>query len=111
MKRRRGRSLRRPQRSLATLRVVLRSHPRPRLQRRHSPPCPAPPLRGKPPALAGTLTRVLGVWIVLWIVVLLGLAAPFLASFARRWPPVAAPLLALLGVLALRALVIFSAQT
>jgi len=57
------------------------------------------------------LNKVLGVWIVLWIVVLLGLAAPFLASFARRWPPVAAPLLALLGVLALRALVIFSAQT
>jgi len=33
-----------------------------------------------------------------------------LASRVGRWPPVAAPLLALLGVLALRALVIFSAQ-
>jgi hypothetical protein len=43
--------------------------------------------------------------------VLLGLAAPFLASRVGRWPPVAAPVLALLGVLALRALVIFSAQT
>jgi hypothetical protein len=32
------------------------------------------------------------------------------SDVARRWPPVAAPLLALLGVLALRALVIFSAQ-
>ncbi len=62
-------------------------------------------------AIAGTLNKVLGVWIVLWIVVILGLAAPFLTSLARRWPPVAAPLLALLGVLALRALVIFSAQT
>ncbi|TMF75608.1 MAG: hypothetical protein E6I18_11125 [Chloroflexi bacterium] len=62
-------------------------------------------------AIAGTLNKVLGVWIVLWIVVILGLAAPFLTSRARRWPPVAAPLLALLGVLALRALVIFSAQT
>ena len=62
-------------------------------------------------AIAGTITRVLGVWIVLWIVVILGLAAPFFAARARGLPPVAAPLLALLGVLALRALVIFSAQT
>jgi Ni/Fe-hydrogenase subunit HybB-like protein len=62
-------------------------------------------------AIAGTITKVLGVWIVLWIVVVLGLAAPFLAARARAWPPVAAPIIALLGVLALRALVIFSAQT
>ncbi len=62
-------------------------------------------------ALAGTINKVLGVWIVLWIVVILGLAAPLLASRVGRWPPVAAPILALLGVLALRALVIFSAQT
>lgn len=62
-------------------------------------------------AIAGTITRVLGVWILLWIVVLLGLAAPFFAARARGLAPVAAPLLALLGVLALRALVIFSAQT
>jgi len=34
-----------------------------------------------------------------------------LASRVRRGPTVAAPILALLGVLALRALVIFSAQT
>jgi hypothetical protein len=61
-------------------------------------------------AIAGTITKVLGVWIVLWIVVILGLAAPFLSSRARGWPPVAAPVLGLLGVLALRALVIFSAQ-
>jgi hypothetical protein len=62
-------------------------------------------------AIAGTITKVLGIWIVLWVVVVLGLAAPFLTSRVRGWPPVAAPLLAILGVLALRALVIFSAQT
>jgi len=42
------------------------------------------------------------------------LAAPFAVSRldgARRWAPVTAPILALLSVLALRALVIFSAQT
>jgi hypothetical protein len=61
-------------------------------------------------AIAGTITKVLGIWIVLWVVVVLGLAAPFVASRVGRWPPVAAPVLALLGVLALRALVIFSAQ-
>jgi formate-dependent nitrite reductase membrane component NrfD len=64
-------------------------------------------------AIAGTIGKVLGVWIVLWLVVIIGLAAPLVmvrAGVARRWPPVAAPLLALLGVLALRALVIFSAQ-
>ena len=62
-------------------------------------------------AIAGTIAKVLGVWIVLWILVILGVAAPFLSARIRGWPPVAAPLLALLGVLALRALVIFSAQT
>ena len=65
-------------------------------------------------AIAGTIGKVLGVWIVLWLVVIVGLAAPLVmlrSGLARPWPPVAAPLLALLGVLALRALVIFSAQT
>jgi len=62
-------------------------------------------------AIAGTISKVLGVWIVLWVVVVLGLAAAFFAPRLRSWPPVALPLLALLGVLALRALVIFSAQT
>jgi polysulfide reductase chain C len=64
-------------------------------------------------AIAGTIGKVLGVWIVLWLVVVIGLALPLVTTrwdAARRWPPVAAPLLALLGVLALRALVIFSAQ-
>jgi formate-dependent nitrite reductase membrane component NrfD len=54
------------------------------------------------------------VWLLLWLVVIVGLAAPFALSrldAARRWAPVTAPILALLGVLALRALVIFSAQS
>src|SRR5207253_9744316 len=62
-------------------------------------------------ASAGTLNKVLGVWIVLWIVVILGLAAPFLTSRARRCSAVAAPLLALLRVLARRPLVSYSALT
>jgi formate-dependent nitrite reductase membrane component NrfD len=65
-------------------------------------------------AIAGTIGKMLGVWLLLWFVVIVGLAAPF--AFARleagrRWAPVTAPVLALLSVLALRALVIFSAQT
>ena len=65
-------------------------------------------------AVAGTIGRMSGVWLLLWLVVALGLVAPFVFSRldgARRWAPVTAPILALLGVLALRALVIFSAQT
>jgi formate-dependent nitrite reductase membrane component NrfD len=65
-------------------------------------------------AVAGTIGKMLGVWLLLWLVVILGLAAPFLFARldgARRWAPVTAPVLALLSVLALRALVIFSAQT
>lgn len=65
-------------------------------------------------AIAGTIDRMLGVWLLLWLVVVAGLAAPFILSRfdgARRWAPVTAPVLALLGVVALRAVVIFSAQT
>jgi hypothetical protein len=65
-------------------------------------------------ALAGTIGKMAGVWLLLWLVVIVGLAAPFTISrlaAARRWAPVAAPVLALLSVLALRALVIFSAQS
>jgi formate-dependent nitrite reductase membrane component NrfD len=64
-------------------------------------------------ALAGTIGQLLGVWLVLWVVVLIGLAAPFMMSrfdALRRWPPVTGPAIALLGVLALRALVIFGPQ-
>jgi formate-dependent nitrite reductase membrane component NrfD len=65
-------------------------------------------------AVAGTIGKMSGVWLLLWLVVALGLVAPFVFSRldgARRWAPVTAPILALLSVLALRALVIFSAQT
>ena len=64
--------------------------------------------------IAGTLTKLLGLYLLLWLVVLIGLAAPFATSrldLARRWPPVAGPAISLLGVLALRALVIFGAQS
>jgi hypothetical protein len=63
-------------------------------------------------AVAGTITRMLGVWLVLWLVVLVGLAAPFLAMRTRALAtsPAIAPILALLGVLALRAVVIFAPQ-
>lgn len=63
-------------------------------------------------AVAGTIDRLAGLWLALWLVIIVGLAAPFAmrSSIARRWPPVAAPVLALLGVLALRALVIFAPQ-
>ena len=64
--------------------------------------------------LAGTITKLLGLYLLLWLVVLLGLAAPFATSrldAARRWPPLAGPVISLLGVLALRALVIFGAQS
>src|SRR6266850_153979 len=65
-------------------------------------------------AVAGTIGKMAGVWLLLWLVVIIGLAAPFTISrlgAARRWALVTAPLLALLSVLALRALVIFSAQS
>jgi formate-dependent nitrite reductase membrane component NrfD len=65
-------------------------------------------------AVAGTIGKMLGVWLLLWLVVIVGLAAPFVFSRlegGRGWAPVTAPVLALLSVLALRALVIFSAQT
>jgi formate-dependent nitrite reductase membrane component NrfD len=64
-------------------------------------------------AAAGTIGKMLGIWVLLWIVVVIGLAAPFLISrfeLLRRWPPLTAPVIALLGVLALRALVIFAPQ-
>ncbi|MDE3193154.1 MAG: polysulfide reductase NrfD [Chloroflexota bacterium] len=62
-------------------------------------------------AAAGTIGKLLGALLVLWLLVLIGLAAPFTARGARMGAPaVASPLLALLGVLALRALVIFGGQ-
>ena len=64
--------------------------------------------------LAGGLARVLGIWTLLWIVVIVGVLARFVfvpLGVRRRLAAIAAPALGLLGVLALRALVIFSAQT
>ena len=63
-------------------------------------------------AIAGTLAKLLGLYLLLWIVIIVGLASPFLTPrLARSMPPVAGPVVALLGVLALRALVIFGAQS
>ena len=65
-------------------------------------------------AIAGTIGKVLGIWILLWIVVALGIIAPLAASridMARRLPPIAAPVLSLLGLLALRAVIIFGPQS
>jgi len=63
--------------------------------------------------VAGTIGELLGIWLLLWIVIVIGLLAPFVMArlaLARRWPPVTGPAIALLGVLALRALVIFAPQ-
>jgi Ni/Fe-hydrogenase subunit HybB-like protein len=63
-------------------------------------------------AVAGTIGHVLGVWIVLWLLVVIGIAASIAApGMTRRLPPAAIAAIALVGVLALRALVIFSAQS
>jgi formate-dependent nitrite reductase membrane component NrfD len=66
-------------------------------------------------ALAGTLAQLFApIWLVLWLLVAIGLVLPLL--FRRRvlaesaLPPVVTPVLVLLGVLALRAVVIFGAQ-
>jgi formate-dependent nitrite reductase membrane component NrfD len=65
--------------------------------------------------LGGLLSRVLsGGWLVLWVVVLLGTVVPLLVHWVPDWrrriSPNLAPILVLLGVLALRAVVIFSPQ-
>ena len=60
--------------------------------------------------VAGTAARLMGVWLALWAVVIIGLLAALAAPRLRGLPPVASPALALLGVLALRAVVIFAAQ-
>jgi formate-dependent nitrite reductase membrane component NrfD len=64
--------------------------------------------------LGGLISKVLGPWILLWIVVLAGTLIPLLLHWRPTWgrqlPPVLVPILVLVGVLALRAVVIFSAQ-
>lgn len=65
-------------------------------------------------AAAGTLVKLSGAGsLVLWVVVLAGLAVPVLGRlrFAGLAHGVAGPLLVLAGVLALRAVVIFGAQS
>lgn len=59
--------------------------------------------------VAGALTKLLGIWLILWAVVALGLLASLVLTRIRAFS-LASPLLALFGVLALRAVVIFAAQ-
>jgi polysulfide reductase chain C len=66
--------------------------------------------------LAGTAAKLFGpLGIVLWVIVLAGLVAPFLAhrgSLANgRLSPLVSPIIVLAGVLALRAAIIFGAQS
>jgi formate-dependent nitrite reductase membrane component NrfD len=65
--------------------------------------------------LGGLVTKTLGGgWILLWLVVLIGTLVPLVAEWrpkmVRQLPPVVVPILVLVGVLALRAVIIFSAQ-
>lgn len=60
-------------------------------------------------AAAGTIGKILGVWLVLWLVVALGIVASLAGSRLRAMAPLASAL-ALLGVLALRAVVVFAPQ-
>jgi polysulfide reductase chain C len=62
-------------------------------------------------AIAGTLAKLFGpVELVLWLLVVAGLAVPFLGTRARGLSPALASVLVLAGVLALRAAIIFGAQ-
>ena len=66
--------------------------------------------------LAGTVAKLFApVGILLWVFVLAGIAAPFLIHRRRsdggRLSPIVSPLLVLAGVLALRAVIIFGAQS
>ena len=65
--------------------------------------------------LGGVVSKVLGGgWIILWLVVLIGTLVPLIAEWRptmrRQLPAVVVPVLVLVGVLALRAVIIFSAQ-
>src|SRR3989454_2985131 len=65
--------------------------------------------------LGGLVSKVLGgAWILLWLVVLVGTLLPLLLEWRPRWArqvsPVLASVLVLVGVFALRAVIIFSAQ-
>ena len=65
--------------------------------------------------LGGVVSKVLGGgWIILWLVVLIGTLVPLVShsrpALVRQLSPVAVSVLVLVGVLALRAVIIFSAQ-
>ena len=60
--------------------------------------------------VAGTLAKILGIWLLLWAVVALGVIASLFLARVRGLPLLTSPVLTLLGVLALRAVVIFAAQ-
>ena len=64
--------------------------------------------------LGGALSKVGGGWIILWLVVLISTLVPLIAEFrpalVRQLPFYVLPVLVLVGVLALRAVIIFSAQ-
>ncbi len=66
--------------------------------------------------LGSVVSKVLtGGWLLLWLVVLVGIAVPLAVHFRTAWArgvsPILASSIALVGVLALRAVVIFSAQS
>jgi formate-dependent nitrite reductase membrane component NrfD len=65
--------------------------------------------------LGGLISRVLGVWLLLWLLVLVGTLVPLAIHWRSAWARQVSPLvpsaLVLVGVLALRAVVIFSAQS
>lgn len=59
--------------------------------------------------IAGTVARLFSPALIIpWLLVLVGLAAPW--ALRRRWSPALAPATVLLGVLALRAVVVFGGQ-
>src|SRR6266480_6492026 len=65
--------------------------------------------------LGGLVSKVLGGgWIILWVIVLIATLVPLVAEWrprmVRQVPPILVPVLVLVGVLALRAVIIFSAQ-
>lgn len=64
-------------------------------------------------AVAGTLGKLFdGAGIILWLIVLAGLATPFLTHYrGRSLSPLATSVVVLAGVVALRAVVIFGAQS
>ena len=65
--------------------------------------------------LGGLVSTVLGGgWIILWLIVLIGTVVPLALhwrpALINQVPPLVTPILVLIGVLALRAVIIFSAQ-